>query len=76
MDMDINVLQIVFMWCTIINGAWFIVAAMICAFACDWVYHMQSKWPKWLFQMTAYRSGTTPWIESITDSEAQHHLTR
>ena len=42
--MDINTLQRVFMWCTIINGAWFVVAAMICVFAGDWVFRMQSKW--------------------------------
>ena len=42
--MDINTLQRFFMWCTIINGAWFVFAAMICVFASDWVYGMQSKW--------------------------------
>jgi hypothetical protein len=42
--MDINALQRVFMWCTIINGAWFVFAAMICVFADDWVFRMQSKW--------------------------------
>jgi len=41
---DINVLQRVFMWCTIINGAWFVFAAIICIFAGDWVFRMQSKW--------------------------------
>ena len=42
--MDINALQRVFMWCTIINGAWFLFAAMICVFAGGWVFRMQSKW--------------------------------
>jgi len=42
--MDINTLQSFFMWCIIINGAWFVFAAMICVFASDWVYGMQSKW--------------------------------
>ena len=42
--MDINALQRFFMWCTIINGAWFVFAAMICVFAADWVFRMQSKW--------------------------------
>jgi len=42
--MDINALQRIFMWCTIINGAWFFFAAMICVFAGNWVYRMQSKW--------------------------------
>ena len=42
--MDINALQRFFMWCTIINGAWFVFAAMLCVFAADWVFRMQSKW--------------------------------
>ena len=42
--MNINALQRVFMWCTIINGAWFVFAAMICVFAGDWVFRRQSKW--------------------------------
>lgn len=42
--MNINALQRVFMWCTIINGAWFVFAAMICVFAGDWVFRWQSKW--------------------------------
>ena len=42
--MDINALQRFFMWCTIINGVWFVFAAMICVFASNWVYGMQSKW--------------------------------
>jgi hypothetical protein len=47
--MDINALQKVFMWCTIINGAWFVFAAMICVFAGGWVFRMQSKWEVILF---------------------------
>jgi len=42
--MNIDALQRVFMWCTIINGAWFVLAAIICIFAGDWVFRMQSKW--------------------------------
>ena len=42
--MDINALERFFMWCTIINGVWFVFAAMICAFAGNWVYRMSSKW--------------------------------
>lgn len=42
--MDINILQRFFMWCIIINGAWFVLAAMICVFASDWVFRVQSKW--------------------------------
>jgi len=42
--MDTNTLQTVFMWCTIINGAWFVSAVLICVFARDWMYRMQNKW--------------------------------
>ncbi|MGQ9645202.1 MAG: DUF6868 family protein [Thermodesulfobacteriota bacterium] len=42
--MDVDSVRSVFMWCTIINGAWFLFAAMVCAFAGDWVYRTQSKW--------------------------------
>jgi len=42
--MDIHALQTVFMWCVIMNGAWFVLAAMICVFAGGWVFRMQSKW--------------------------------
>jgi len=42
--MDIQTLRTFFMWCTIINGAWFIFAALICIFADGWVYRIQSKW--------------------------------
>ena len=42
--MDINALQRFFMWCTIINAAWFVFAAMICVFAADWLFRMQNKW--------------------------------
>ena len=42
--MDIQTLQTFFMWCTIINAALLVLSGMICAFAGDWVYRVQSKW--------------------------------
>ena len=32
-----------FMWCSIINGSILILTFLMCAFAGDWVYRMQSK---------------------------------
>jgi len=42
--MDIHSIQRFFMWCIIINGAWFFFAATVCIFAAEWVFRMQSKW--------------------------------
>jgi len=42
--MDIPTLTTFLMWCTILNLALFGLSAMICVFATDWVYRMQSKW--------------------------------
>jgi hypothetical protein len=42
--MDIQTLTTFFMWCTIINGALFVYSVIICKFAPDFVYRMQSKW--------------------------------
>jgi len=36
-------MQDFFMWCSIINGSILILSFLICAFAGDWVYRMQSK---------------------------------
>jgi len=36
-------LQTFFMWCTIIDGMLLIVAALVCAFAGDWVYRMHGR---------------------------------
>jgi len=36
-------MQDFFMWCSIINGSLLILSFLICAFAGDWVYRMQSK---------------------------------
>ncbi len=42
--MDIGVVRAFFMWCTILNGALLVLSFLICVFAGDWVYRMQSKW--------------------------------
>ena len=42
--MDIQILTTFFMWCTIINGSLLIYWALICKFAPDFVYRMQSAW--------------------------------
>ena len=55
--MDINGLQRFFMWCTIINGAWLVLAALICVFADDWLFHLQSKWfpiPRGAYDVVIY----------------------
>jgi len=36
-------MQDFFMWCSIINGLILFLSFLICAFAGDWVYRMQSK---------------------------------
>ena len=41
--MDIQTLTTFFMWCTIINGALFVLSATICMLAPGFVYSMQSK---------------------------------
>ncbi len=42
--MDIETLTAFFMWCTIINGAMFVVSAAVCILARDFVYRVHSKW--------------------------------
>ena len=42
--MNIQTLQEFFMWCTIINGLLYVLSAIICIFAGDWVYRMNNKW--------------------------------
>ena len=32
-----------FMWCSIINGSILVLSFLMCAFAGDWIYRMQSK---------------------------------
>jgi len=36
-------MQDFFMWCSIINGSLLVFSFLICAFAGDWVYRMQSN---------------------------------
>ena len=42
--MDLETIREFFMWCTIINGALFVLSFLICASAGEWVYRMHSKW--------------------------------
>lgn len=42
--MDTQTLREFFMWCTIVNGALFVLTAIMCVFARDWVYRIQSKY--------------------------------
>ena len=41
--MDIITVKTFFMWCSIINGALLVFSFLICAFAGDWLYGMNSK---------------------------------
>ena len=42
--MDITVVRAFFMWCSIINGALLILSFLMCAYAGNWIYQMQSGW--------------------------------
>ena len=42
--MDIQVLKMFFMWCTIINGVLLVVGSTMCMLAPDWVYQKHNKW--------------------------------
>ena len=42
--MNIQTLTAFFMWCTIVNAALMVYWIIICIFAPDFVYRMQSKW--------------------------------
>jgi len=42
--MEIQTVTAFFMWCTIINGAMFVLSAVMCLLALDFVYSMHSKW--------------------------------
>ena len=42
--MDIDIIQLFFMWCTILNATLLGFSFLICAYAGDWVYKTQSKW--------------------------------
>ena len=55
--MDIQTLTTFFMWCTIINGALLALWTIMCIFASDLVYRMQSKWfpiPRETFNVVIY----------------------
>ena len=41
--MDIHLLCIFFMWCTIINAAILILMSLILAFAGNWIYRLHAK---------------------------------
>ena len=41
--MDIIVVKTFFMWCTIINALLLFISFLVCAYAGDWVYGIQSK---------------------------------
>ena len=42
--MDLQTVRAFFMWCTIINGAMFLLSFVMCVFAGDWVYRMNRLW--------------------------------
>jgi hypothetical protein len=55
--MDTQTLTSFFMWCTIINGALFLLSITIFLFAPDVVYRMQIKWfpiPRETFNVVFY----------------------
>ncbi|MBM4091977.1 MAG: hypothetical protein FJ276_21480 [Planctomycetes bacterium] len=42
--MNIEIIRDFLGWCTVINGAFLLLAFLFCAKASDWVYKMHSKW--------------------------------
>jgi len=42
--MDINMLGVFFMWCTIINAGLLVLSSLICVFAGEWIYRLHAKW--------------------------------
>ena len=42
--MNIEIMRAFFGWCTVINGAFLLLAVLINATAGDWVFRMHSKW--------------------------------
>ncbi len=42
--MEIATLKAFLMWCTILNGGLLIYTSVMCVFAPDWIYRMQSRW--------------------------------
>ncbi len=55
--MDIHTLTMFFLWCTIIDGAMFILAVIMCVIAPDFVYRVQSRFiliPRETFNVVIY----------------------
>ena len=55
--MAVQTLTQFFMWCTIINGALLVLWTIVCIFAPDFVYRMQSRWfplPRETFNVAIY----------------------
>ena len=42
--MNIEIIRAFFGWCTVINGAFLLLAFLFSASAGDWVFRMHSKW--------------------------------
>jgi len=42
--MNIEIMRAFFGWCTVINGAFLLLAIVFCALAGDWIYGIHSKW--------------------------------
>jgi hypothetical protein len=42
--MEIATLKAFLFWCTILNGGLLIYTSVMCVFAPDWIYRMQSRW--------------------------------
>ena len=41
--MDIHMLRVFFMWCTIINAGLLVFSSLILAFAGEWIYRLHAK---------------------------------
>ena len=41
--MDIHILCVFFMWCTIINAGFLVFSSLILAFAGEWIYRLHAK---------------------------------
>ena len=55
--MDIHMLCVFFMWCTIINAGLLILMSLILAFAGDWIYRLHTKlfpMPRETFNVVIY----------------------
>jgi hypothetical protein len=55
--MNIELLRAFLGWCTVINGAFLLLAFLFCAMAGEWIYKMHSKWfpiTREAFTLTTY----------------------